>query len=68
MKTRLNTTSKENKKMINEKLKEIVKNILETMPEYATLKTVMFNYTSRTGNKGLTYEEIVYVTNALARN
>lgn len=54
--------------MINEKLKEIVNNILETMPEYATLKTVMFNYTSRTGNKGLTYEEIVYVANALARN
>lgn len=68
MKTRLNTTSKENKKMINEKLKEIVKNILETMPEYATLKTVMFNYECRTGIRGLTYEEIVYVVRALARN
>nr|DAI48965.1 MAG TPA: hypothetical protein [Bacteriophage sp.] len=54
--------------MINEKLKEIVKNILETMPEYATLKTVMFNYECRTGIRGLTYEEIVYVVRALARN
>lgn len=54
--------------MINEKLKEIVNNILETIPEYATLKTVMFNYECRTGIKALTYEEIVYVANALTRN
>lgn len=54
--------------MINEKLKEIVKNIMETMPEYATLKTVMFNYECLTGIKAITYEEIEYIVRSFARN